>query len=51
MTVELERKFYKWYKRNNISCDEQKTTNRWDGIQNAVGLFENLVDISGLLKI
>ena len=51
MTVELERKFYKWYKRINISCDEQKTTNRWDGIQNAVGLFENLVDISGLLKI
>ena len=48
MTVELERKFYKWYKRINISCDEQKTTNRWDGIQNAVGLFENLVDISGL---
>ena len=39
MTVELERKFYKWYKRINISCDEQKTTNRWDGIQNAVGLF------------
>lgn len=29
MTVELERKFYKWYKRINISCDEQKTTNRY----------------------
>ncbi|MDY5246911.1 hypothetical protein FYJ37_03065 [[Clostridium] scindens] len=51
MTVELERKFYKWYKRINISCDEQQTTNRWEGIQNAIDLFESSINISELLKI
>ena len=51
MTVELERKFYKWYKRINISCDEQQTTNRWEGIQNAIDLFESSINMSELLKI
>lgn len=49
--MSLERMFYKWYKRINISIDEQQTNSRWKGIQNAIELFKNPINISGLLKM
>lgn len=49
--MSLERSFYKWYKRINISMDEQQTNNRWEGIKSAISLFENPFNISELLKM
>lgn len=47
----LERLFYKWYKKINISMDEKQTNSRLSGIKNALGSFNDPEKISQLLKM
>ncbi len=49
--MSVERLFYKWYKKINISMDDQQTNTRLTGIKNAIESFENPENMSQLLKI
>lgn len=49
--MELDRVFYKWYKKIDMNIDNERAGQRWIGIQNAEKTFECIDEISELIKM
>lgn len=49
--MNLEKMFYKWYKKVSIDMPQEQVQNRWDGIQDAAGKFNEIEKIAELIKI
>lgn len=49
--MDLERKFYRWYKKIDLDIEGIQAKKRWQGIQAAVERFQSYEEISELMRI
>ena len=49
--MDLERILHRWYKQAAITIPDDVIDKRWNGIQKAIEIIEDLNDISELIKM
>lgn len=49
--MDLERKFYRWYKKIDLDPEGVQAEKRWQGIQNAVECFQSYEEILQIMRI